>query len=285
MEVKTIDRKKQIVDAATKSFSLFGYKATTMDQVAKLANVGKGTIYTFFSNKEELFDEIAFSLMDEMKGRAEKAISPTVTFSENVHNALFSMLEYRKEHKLTIKLYQEAREMGTPAVSDALQKLEQMVVEFLSERISRAIESCGTIGVLHALANIPDSLKVAAISENSWLDKFYNTCPTSMSSIEKAEVLENDDEIATKHDAATQDSQNQTSRGQLEDKVETHFVALVNVNGKVYELDGRKEKPVCHGDTKEETFLKDAASVVQKFMNRDPGEMRFTILAFAPTQN
>lgn len=136
-----IDRKKQIVDAATKSFSLFGYKATTMDQVAKLANVGKGTIYTFFSNKEELFDEIAFSLMNEMKGRAEEAISPNVTFSENVHNALFSMLEYRKEHKLTIKLYQEAREMGTPTVSDALHKLEQMVVEFLSERISRAIES------------------------------------------------------------------------------------------------------------------------------------------------
>lgn len=141
MEVEIIDRKKQIVDAATKSFSLFGYKATTMDQVAKLANVGKGTIYTFFSNKEELFDEIAFSLMNEMKARAEEAISPNVTFSENVHNALFSMLEYRKEHKLTIKLYQEAREMGTPAVSDALHKLEQMVVEFLSERISRAIES------------------------------------------------------------------------------------------------------------------------------------------------
>lgn len=139
--MEIIDRKKQIVDAATKSFSLFGYKATTMDQVAKLANVGKGTIYTFFSNKEELFNEIAFSLMNEMKGRAEEAISPNVTFSENVHNALFSMLEYRKEHKLTIKLYQEAREMGTPAVSDALHKLEQMVVEFLSERISRAIES------------------------------------------------------------------------------------------------------------------------------------------------
>ena len=52
------DRRKMIVEAATKSFSLFGYKATTMDQVAKLANVGKGTIYTFFKNKEELFEEI-----------------------------------------------------------------------------------------------------------------------------------------------------------------------------------------------------------------------------------
>ncbi len=48
------DRKKLIVEAAAKSFSEFGYKATTMDHVARSAGVGKGTIYTFFKNKEEL---------------------------------------------------------------------------------------------------------------------------------------------------------------------------------------------------------------------------------------
>lgn len=48
------DRKKLIVEAAEKSFSEFGYKATTMDHVARRAGVGKGTIYTFFKNKEEL---------------------------------------------------------------------------------------------------------------------------------------------------------------------------------------------------------------------------------------
>ena len=57
----SIDRKKLILEAATKSFSLFGYKATTMDQVAKIANVGKGTIYTFYENKEQLFKEIVFT--------------------------------------------------------------------------------------------------------------------------------------------------------------------------------------------------------------------------------
>lgn len=45
------DKKQQIIDAATQSFSLFGYKATTMDQVAKMANVGKGTIYTLFQKQ------------------------------------------------------------------------------------------------------------------------------------------------------------------------------------------------------------------------------------------
>ncbi|GAA3330028.1 hypothetical protein GCM10020331_080890 [Ectobacillus funiculus] len=43
-----IDRKWAIIEAATASFASFGYKATTIDQVAKMANVGKGTIYTFF---------------------------------------------------------------------------------------------------------------------------------------------------------------------------------------------------------------------------------------------
>lgn len=43
----SIDRKALILQAATLSFVQFGYKATTMDQVSRIANVGKGTIYTF----------------------------------------------------------------------------------------------------------------------------------------------------------------------------------------------------------------------------------------------
>lgn len=70
----SIDRKKLILEAATKSFTQFGYKATTMDLVAKLANVGKGTIYTFFKNKEELFDEIFTTLLKEMKQKADEAM-------------------------------------------------------------------------------------------------------------------------------------------------------------------------------------------------------------------
>jgi AcrR family transcriptional regulator len=136
-----VNRKQQIVEAASKSFSLFGYKATTMDQVAKLANVGKGTIYTFFKNKEELFDEIITSLITEMKREAEEVIVPADSFSDNVHRALFRMLEFRKEHKLTIKLHQEAREIGTPAVSEVIDRMEKVVIEFVSQRIEKAIDA------------------------------------------------------------------------------------------------------------------------------------------------
>ncbi|CAM3520217.1 TetR/AcrR family transcriptional regulator [Cytobacillus oceanisediminis] len=136
----SIDRKQQILEAATKSFSLFGYKATTMDQVAKLANVGKGTIYTFFKNKEELFDEIIHSLIAEMKAAADEAIDPTLSFHENVHRGLYKILEFRLKHQLTIKLFQEEKEMGTPAVMEVMDQMEDAILNYLKEKVNQAIE-------------------------------------------------------------------------------------------------------------------------------------------------
>ncbi|WP_462412635.1 TetR/AcrR family transcriptional regulator [Neobacillus sp. Marseille-QA0830] len=133
------DRRKMIVDAATKSFSLFGYKATTMDQVAKLANVGKGTIYTFFKNKEELFEEIMSSLVKEMISEAEAVLQPDLPFTENVHRGLYRILEFRSRHQLMIKLAQEEKEMGTIAVSDMLQHVEDEIIAYIKQKVEAAM--------------------------------------------------------------------------------------------------------------------------------------------------
>lgn len=137
----TFDRRQEILKAATKSFSLFGYKATTMDQVAKLANVGKGTIYTFFKNKEELFKEIISSLIHDMENEALQVIDKKKSFQENVHQALYKMLEFRLEHQLTIKLFQEERDIGTPIVQEMMAKLEQAILTFIQGKIVQAIKS------------------------------------------------------------------------------------------------------------------------------------------------
>src|SRR5690606_27668082 len=142
MEVNpmAIDRKQLIIEAATKSFSLFGYKATTMDQVAKLASVGKGTIYTFFKNKEELFDEIISTLIRDMKMVAEEAMDENSTFYENAHRILFRLLEFRKSHQLTIKLFQEERDIGTQAVVEVVQRVEQAIINYMKDMIQEAID-------------------------------------------------------------------------------------------------------------------------------------------------
>ncbi|WP_379154524.1 TetR/AcrR family transcriptional regulator [Paenibacillus sp. sgz5001063] len=135
-----VDRRQQVLQAATKSFSLFGYKATTMDQVAKIANVGKGTIYTFFTNKEQLFDEILRDVMMEMKVIAEREIKRDRSFFENLHRVLDALLEFRSEHELFIKLSQESRDFGTPQANEGLDKLENVVLEYLQREVEYAVE-------------------------------------------------------------------------------------------------------------------------------------------------
>ncbi|WP_277519188.1 TetR/AcrR family transcriptional regulator [Bacillus altitudinis] len=136
----SVDRRQMILDGATKAFTQFGYKATTMDLVAKLANVGKGTIYTFFKNKEELFDEIFTSLLMEMRKIADEAIDEKNSFSENLHLALFAILEFRKNHQLTIKIFQENAELGTSAVKEMIEKMEQMIIRYIKTNVKEAIE-------------------------------------------------------------------------------------------------------------------------------------------------
>ena len=154
-------------------------------------------------------------------------------------------------------------------------------VWFIKQRIGNA---CGTIGLIHALLNAPEGLRGVSLDSSSWLGRFYNDCPAPLDPVAKAERLEGDSTIETLHDRATSDSSNQTNRGSLDDKVITHFISLVHVDGGLYELDGRKTGPIQHGTTTETNLLQDACRVVEKFMKRDPQEVRFTILALAPTQ-
>jgi len=58
MSPKIVDKKqksKEIAQAALKLFSLKGYAATTVGQIAKTASIGKGTVYEYFQAKEDIF--------------------------------------------------------------------------------------------------------------------------------------------------------------------------------------------------------------------------------------
>jgi AcrR family transcriptional regulator len=51
------DIKSKIRESAFQFFLRYGYKKTSVDEIAEDAGIGKGTIYNYFKNKEELFVE------------------------------------------------------------------------------------------------------------------------------------------------------------------------------------------------------------------------------------
>src|SRR5262245_47112204 len=51
-------RKQAILDAALSVFAERGFEAARLDDVAASAGVAKGTLYLYFDDKEELFEEV-----------------------------------------------------------------------------------------------------------------------------------------------------------------------------------------------------------------------------------
>ncbi|AIQ56810.1 TetR/AcrR family transcriptional regulator [Paenibacillus borealis] len=137
----SIDRKALILQAATLSFVQFGYKATTMDQVSRIANVGKGTIYTFFKTKEELFEEILDKASQELMSVMNRVAAEQATFVHKLLNLLDSILEFRSDHELFVKLAQEVRDIGTAQALEGVKRMEAYALDFLRQQIEEAIGS------------------------------------------------------------------------------------------------------------------------------------------------
>jgi AcrR family transcriptional regulator len=67
--------KEKIVQAALTTFSKYGYDKTRMDDIAKSAKLGKGTLYLYFKSKEELFYDISENSIKELKEQLSKLFS------------------------------------------------------------------------------------------------------------------------------------------------------------------------------------------------------------------
>jgi len=127
------------------------------------------------------------------------------------------------------------------------------------------------------MLNLRDKFNLA---EEGFFKQFYEATK-SLTALERGKALEENDAIEVAHEAAAASGESKQP-SQLEN-VNLHFLALVNVEGNIYELDGRKAFPINHGTTSTETFLSDSVGIVKQFMARDPNNIHFTMCALAKT--
>ena len=66
METGSQEKRLRIMQAAEQLFRTRQFHEIALDEVARVADVGKGTIYLHFSDKEDLFFQTAVAGYDEM---------------------------------------------------------------------------------------------------------------------------------------------------------------------------------------------------------------------------
>lgn len=139
-----------------------------------------------------------------------------------------------------------------------------------------ADNACGTVGVFHILGNVGAEYS-HVIQQGSLLDKFF-TSAKGKTPEEAGNIFQNHDELKEKHVEATLEGHTNVEEHQ---DTRNHFIAFVQRGGHLYELDGRKSRPINHGPTTPETFLADACTAAQRFMEREPENLNAGMIVLA----
>jgi AcrR family transcriptional regulator len=128
----------QIVDAAKKRFSHFGYTKTTMAEVASDCAMSPGNLYRFFPGKLDIAEAIATEDYSKHLEHLRKlAIQPNKDARERLHDLLFEELR-RTYHKLEKdpRAYELARVISQERPKFANWMLEnerKILIELLDE--------------------------------------------------------------------------------------------------------------------------------------------------------
>ncbi len=81
--------RKKIIIVAGQIFSRYGFKKTTMDEIAQALKMGKSSIYYYFESKEEIFEAVVLYEANMLRNELTRSIKAVDSPVEKMKNYVF----------------------------------------------------------------------------------------------------------------------------------------------------------------------------------------------------
>lgn len=92
-------KREQILEAAIRVFAKKGFYNSKVEEIAVEANVGKGTVYEYFSSKQDLFQEMLKYIHDLYYQNFEKGFFENWTLKERLDYIFRFHIKFISDHK------------------------------------------------------------------------------------------------------------------------------------------------------------------------------------------
>ncbi len=140
------DKEKRILDGARDLFCRYGYKKTSIDEIAESAGFGKGTIYNYFKNKEDLFLHSSKAIQKEMQIELNQILDNLQRADDKLIHVVLHMIRFirkiSKEYNMSKKVLEELIYVGMDLNSDSAEYKER-TLPLLLEGVEQGIFKSG----------------------------------------------------------------------------------------------------------------------------------------------
>lgn len=126
-----ISTRERILDAAFTLFGRYGFKRTSMEDIASEAGLSRTALYLQFRNKEDIFRELAAGLHEEALSGAEGALEADQPLSDRLRAAVeaktLKLLEIIQASPHGSELMDEKNRLCGDLASDSEQRFRTML--------------------------------------------------------------------------------------------------------------------------------------------------------------
>lgn len=189
-----MDKKTQILNAAIEVFAKQGLEKGKIADIAKVAGIGKGTVYEYFKSKDELFNAIENMFIGDSIAQIQRLAnsnkSPTekieeiINYSVNMHNlmgdAALIIAEFWAQHSRG-QLHGHKESLFTDMYSDFFDTVVKILDEGIKIKEFRAMNKAGVASLL--LAFIDGAIWQSVIFKNN--KQFNSRIQTAVKSFMK----------------------------------------------------------------------------------------------------
>ena len=140
MRLRDENKRRLIVQTAVKLFSEQPFHKVRLDDVAEAAGVGKGTVYIYFKNKEELYYSLIYEGFAEMVDRTAAQVSePGLDAAAKLRVIVAGMVDYGVHQP---QLFEVLRTVGVPDATSSWD-VKRKALAVLTEKVIRDGISAG----------------------------------------------------------------------------------------------------------------------------------------------
>jgi TetR/AcrR family fatty acid metabolism transcriptional regulator len=133
------DKRYRIMKGAAKVFAQKGFHRAKMEEIAQEADVGKGTVYEYFSSKQQLFIEMFQVGKDYYLDALNRVVENEPVFYNKLKNVAYLHLNFFNEHKDIARIFmQEFLQLGVE-MHQAVFQLEEHEIKLLEELFQQGV--------------------------------------------------------------------------------------------------------------------------------------------------
>jgi AcrR family transcriptional regulator len=143
-----LEKKVKILECAKKRFERFGFRKTTVDEIAEEVGVSKRTLYELFDSKEKILAELVITEARSFRAALAARLRAVPDPSEKIRILVRLTEEYFAENPFLRKVLSDELGMYAPFLKDEIGIIEESMERIFQNIVIEGIESGAFCGEL-----------------------------------------------------------------------------------------------------------------------------------------